>query len=161
MTPSTRSSASRTRSPSTGSSKMFRTPAALLLGEGQLDFVLKWKSSVLHEDLGRASKKTRRIRQPHRDFDKLLMQAGSAHRIMKTMLCEASKRQNVEVARPGQPRVLSEQGIHNTGQTDAWHGSEVVPVRTGPQCPSERPGSRFARLSAGEPGAMGRLMQLK
>eukprot|EP00439_Symbiodinium_sp_Y106_P026347 s6397_g3.t1 len=51
------------------------------------------------QDLGRVPRKQRRIRQPHRDFEKLMYQALNAHKIMKQMLCDSSKRDHNEVAR--------------------------------------------------------------
>ncbi|CAE7408605.1 unnamed protein product, partial [Symbiodinium necroappetens] len=51
------------------------------------------------QDLGRVPRKQRRIRQPHRDFEKLMYQALEAHKIMKQMLCDSSKRDHNEVAR--------------------------------------------------------------
>ena len=53
------------------------------------------------QDLGRVPRKQRRIRQPHRDFEKLMYQALEAHKIMKQMLCDSSKRDHNEVARSG------------------------------------------------------------
>ncbi|CAK8987900.1 Uncharacterized protein SCF082_LOCUS1163 [Durusdinium trenchii] len=44
-------------------------------------------------------KKHQRLRQPHRDFDRLQMQSKDAHTILKTMLCDGAMREQPEVAR--------------------------------------------------------------
>lgn len=51
------------------------------------------------QEMEKIGKKHQHVRQPHRDFDRLHLQAKDAHTILKTMLCDSASREHPEVSR--------------------------------------------------------------